>query len=264
MVHPSDVFEPHPGGPSTQFAERAGNRSPILVGAGALAASYVVVTAGLMLIGLLLTKVLLDHGVGGFDSAITDWLVARRTSELNDFTRYATYLANTEPVVAIATVATIVLLAFRRWREAIFLASALVIELTVFLTANFLIGRPRPDVERLNATPATSSFPSGHAAASLVLWVGIALIVAAVTSNIVARVVSWIPVATLVWMVPFARVYRGMHHTTDVLAGMALGVAAVVAGCFVARTWAAAMARRHERAEEREHAPVAEMASAGR
>jgi undecaprenyl-diphosphatase len=258
------VFQPHPDGPATHLAERAGNRNPLLVSAGALVAAYVVVAAGMLLVGLLLTKVLLDHGVGTFDSGITDWLVARRTPGLNDLTKYATYVANTEPVVAIATVVTIVLLVFRRWREAIFLAAALVIELTVFLTANFLIARPRPDVERLNATPATSSFPSGHAAATFVLWVGVAMVVAAVTTNIVARVVTWIPVVTLVWLVPFARVYRGMHHTTDVLAGMALGVAALVAGCFVARTWAAAMARRHARAEEREQLPKAEMAGAGR
>jgi len=264
VVHPSTVFEPHPDGPAAHIAERAGGRNPLLVSAGALLACYVVVTAALMLLGLVLTKALIDHGVGGFDSAITDWLVARRTTELNDLTRYATYLANTEPVVAIATVVTIVLLVMRRWREAIFLVSALVIELTAFLSVNYLIARPRPDVERLNAAPGTSSFPSGHAAATLVLWVGIALIVAAVTANVVARVIAWIPVATLVWMVPFARVYRGMHHSTDVLAGLALGAAAVVAGCFVARTWAAAVERRHARAEEREQGPVADLVSAGR
>jgi undecaprenyl-diphosphatase len=210
-----------------------------------------------------LTKVLVGRGVGAFDSAITDWLVARRTGRLNDLTQYATYLANTEPVVAIATVVTGVLLAFRRWREAIFLASSLVIELCVFLSVNYLVARPRPDVVRLNDTPGTSSYPSGHAAASLVLWVGIALIVAVVTANVVVRVIAWIPVATLVWMVPFARVYRGMHYTTDALAGLLLGVAAIGVGCLVARTWAAASARRHAPAEAREQ-PRLEMASAHR
>jgi undecaprenyl-diphosphatase len=78
-----------------------------------------------------------------------------------------------------------------------------------------------------------------------VLWVGIALIVAVLTTNVVARVVAWVPVATLAWIVPLARVYRGMHHTTDVLAGLLLGAAALVVGVLVARTWAAANARRH-------------------
>jgi undecaprenyl-diphosphatase len=262
VVQTSGAFVPHPDGPATHVAERVGN--PAAAGGSVLVGSYLAITAAMLLLGLLLTKVLVDHGVGSFDSAITDWLVARRTTRLNDLTKYATYLANTEPVVAIAAVVTIVLLVFRRWREAIFLASSLVIELTVFLSVNYVVARPRPDVERLNATPGTSSFPSGHAAASLVLWVGIALIVVAVTTNVVVRVIAWIPVATLVWMVPFARVYRGMHHTTDVIAGLAVGGAAVVAGCFVARTWAAAMKRRHADGHEREQVPMPEMASAGR
>jgi len=258
---PSAALDARPGGAADRIAARADGHHPLVVSGAVLVAGYVAMSAALLLVGVLVAKVFLDHGVSAFDGAITDWLVARRTALLNDVTKYATYLANTEPVVGIAAVVTAILLAFRRWREAIFLTSALVIELLVFLTVNYLIARPRPDVERLNATPATSSFPSGHAAATLVLWVGIALIVAAVTTNVVARVLSWVPVATLVWMVPVARVYRGMHHTTDVLAGLLLGAGALGVGCLVARTWQAANQRRHAEAEER---PLPEMASAAR
>jgi membrane-associated phospholipid phosphatase len=225
---------------------------------------FIVVSAAMMLLGLIVARGLVDHGVGAFDSAITDWLVARRTGLMNDLTRYATYLANTEPVVGIAAVVTAVLLVFRRWREAIFLVSALVTEVLVFLVVNYAIDRPRPDVERLNATPGTSSFPSGHAAATLVLWVSIAVIVAVVTTNLVARIVAWIPAATLVWFVPFSRVYRGMHHTTDVLAGLAMGAGALAVGCFVARTWAAAVARRRAEERVRDERVDVEMVSAQR
>jgi membrane-associated phospholipid phosphatase len=67
-------------------------------------------------------------------------------------------------------------------------------------------------------------------------------------------------------MVPFARVYRGMHHTTDVLAGLALGAAALGVGCLVARTWVAATERRHGRGEPAEPVEVtgAHLAGAGR
>jgi membrane-associated phospholipid phosphatase len=259
LVPTSAVLDARPGRAGDRIAERAGGHHPLLVSGAVLVAGYLAVTAALLLIGLLVAKVFLDHGVSAFDGGITDWLVARRTGLINELTKYATYVANTEPVVGIAAVVTGILAAFRRWREAIFLTSALLIELFVFLTVNYLIARPRPDVERLNATPATSSFPSGHAAASLVLWVGIALIVVALTTNIFARVLSWVPVATLVWVVPFARVYRGMHHTTDVLAGLVLGAGALAVGGLVARTWAAANQRRHAEAEER---PLPQMASA--
>ena len=230
-VSPSTALDPRPDGLAEHVAERAGDRHPLVTSGGVLVAGYLVVTAAMLAMGLILTKVLVDHGVGSFDSWITDWLVARRTPLLNDITKYCTYLANTEPVVALAAVITGVLLLRRRWREAIFLASSLVIELLVFLSVNYVVARPRPDVERLNATPGTSSLPVGPRRRLLRAVGRLAIIVAVVTTNVVARVLALVPVATLVWMVPFARVYRGMHHTTDVLAGVALGVAALAVGC---------------------------------
>ncbi len=244
MSNSQGFLDPRPGGAAEAVAQRPRLRHPALAAGAALAGSYAVLAAVMMLVGLVLTKVLVDHGVGSFDERITVWLVERRTPFFNDLTKYATDLANTWPVVGIAAVVTGVLLVRRRWPEVIFLVSSLIIELSVFLSLTYVIARHRPDVERLNATPGTFSFPSGHAAASVVLWVGIALIVTVATTNVVARVVAWLPVAIMTWLVPFARVYRGMHYTTDVVAGLLLGAAALAVGCFVARTWSAAVALR--------------------
>ena len=265
MSSSRNLLDPRAGGVADAAAVRCGRRHPATAAGAALVGGYVVVASAMMLIGLLLTKVLVDHGVGSFDQHISVWFVDHRTQGFNDLTKYVTYLANTEPVVAIAAVVTGVLLVRRRWREAIFLVSSLVIEVTVFLSVTYVIARPRPDVERLNATPGTSGFPSGHAAASVVLWVGIAIVVTVVTTNVLARVVAWLPVAVMTWLVPLARVYRGMHYTTDVIAGLLLGVAALCVGCFVARTWSAAVERRRAADPLRDASPLrAEMAGVSR
>jgi undecaprenyl-diphosphatase len=109
---------------------------------------------------------------------------------------------------------------------------------------NSIVARPRPDVPRLNATPVTSSFPSGHVAATVVVWTAIAIVVAVLTTNVVLRVLAWLPVAILPALVGFARVYRGMHFLTDVIAGAVLGLLALAVTLCAARVFTVAERRR--------------------
>jgi membrane-associated phospholipid phosphatase len=88
---------------------------------------------------------------------------------------------------------------------------------------NYAVGRPRPKVPHLGSTPSTYSFPSGHAAATLVLYGGLALIVTGRTRHLAARAVTWTLAVVFPLWVAFSRVSRGQHHLTDVIAGLALG-----------------------------------------
>jgi undecaprenyl-diphosphatase len=68
----------------------------------------------------------------------------------------------------------VILLVFRRWRQAVFVAVAMVATVSARLAVVTLIARPRPS-ERLAAV-ASYSFPSGHstasaAAALILVWV---------------------------------------------------------------------------------------------
>ncbi|HUI49137.1 MAG TPA: phosphatase PAP2 family protein [Acidimicrobiia bacterium] len=76
-------------------------------------------------------------------------------------------------------------------------------------------GRPDravPESRRLDV-PASSSFPSGHAAS------------AAAFSGVIGREfpLLWLPVNALAGTVAFSRVYTGVHYPGDVLAGWLLG-----------------------------------------
>ena len=95
----------------------------------------------------------------------------------------------------------------------------LAMELAVFLTVSTIIGRERPDVTPLGSVPSTSSFPSGHVAAGVVLYGGLVLIAASITgSKAVARVAA-IAATVVVAFVASSRVYEGVHHPTDVIGG---------------------------------------------
>jgi undecaprenyl-diphosphatase len=137
-------------------------------------------------------------------------------------------------VVVAATVLVTFLLIRRHVREAAFIALGLLVEITVFLSVTFVVARERPDVVRLNSTPATSSFPSGHTAAATVLFVGIAIIVSCCTTRTFLRAASSVLAVVVVAAVGFGRVYRGLHHPTDVFVAVLFGLAClVVAGSAV-------------------------------
>jgi undecaprenyl-diphosphatase len=195
---------------------------------------YVSLTVGLLLIGVVLMHVL-DTTVGRWDEHVNEWFANRRTQGWNDTTEVATKLVETLPVILAAAVVTGILAIARRWREAAMFVLALVLEITVFLSVTFVIGRPRPDVPRLNSTPSTSSFPSGHTAAATVFTVGIALIVFSCTRNRVARALTVIVAVIFPILVGFARVYRGMHHPTDVFIGALFGLCCLLVAVLAVR-----------------------------
>jgi membrane-associated phospholipid phosphatase len=203
---------------------------------------YVVLTALMLGIGLLLTHAL-DGSVGGWDRHVSKYFEDHRTSRWDDITKVATSGLNTLPVVVVAAVVVGLLALRRRWREAAFLTIALTLEITVFLSVTFVVARPRPAVHRLNSSPATSSFPSGHTAAAIVLFLGIALIVTCLTRNVLARVLSAFLAVGFAATVGFARVYRGLHYPSDVFVGALFGLACLTLAAVAVRTASVRAAR---------------------
>ncbi len=210
---------------------------------------YALLTVIMLGIGLLLTHAL-DGSVGRWDEHVNEYFARHRTDTLNEITKFATAAFNTIPVVLGASLVVGILAVRRRWSEAAFLTLALVLEITVFLSVTFVVARPRPAVHRLNSTPATSSFPSGHTAAATVLFMGIALIVACCTRKTLARAGSALLAGIVAVVVGFSRVYRGLHHPTDVFVGLLFGLACLTVAALAVR----AARRRLDRADDADDA----------
>lgn len=89
------------------------------------------------------------------------------------------------------------------------------------LPGKLLTGRVRPDlavvpeIRRLARVPASTSFPSGHAASAF----------AFATAASVERPALRLPLFTLAGAVAISRVYTGVHYPGDVLAGATIGAA---------------------------------------
>jgi undecaprenyl-diphosphatase len=94
----------------------------------------------------------------------------------------------------------------------------------LFVVASVLVHRLRPPISHLDSAPPTSSFPSGHTAATVALWCGLALGLARTHPRHPLRVVSWVLAVLVPAFVLWTRLYRGMHWPTDVAASVVFTV----------------------------------------
>jgi undecaprenyl-diphosphatase len=193
---------------------------------GWLAGWAVVLLVVLLATGWLLAKGATGNDLGRLDASLSRWFAANRTPTLNTVTLVFTFMAGTLTVVAVGLVAALAArLTFHRWREPLLLATALIGEVLLFLATTALVDRPRPDVPHLDQAPPTSSFPSGHTAASIVLYGAIAVIVRRRARSRLVRTGVVVLAVLIPLLVALSRVYRGMHYVTDVLGGVLLGCA---------------------------------------
>lgn len=197
--------------------------------------AYVGIVALLVLTGLAVTHLGALRPALRWDDHVNKWFVDQRTPGLDRASGWFTSLANTMGIVVVAAVVTGVLLVLRWGRRALLLLVGLSLELASFLSANYTVRRPRPDVPHLGSTPSTFSWPSGHVAATFVLYGGIAVLVMMATRRLLPRVLAWAVALVTTVLVGLSRVYRGEHHALDVTAGLVLGVCALLAAVVVIR-----------------------------
>jgi membrane-associated phospholipid phosphatase len=226
---------PSSDGPASRLVKNVSRGHGHLAIVIAVVASFAVMGLTLVALGLLITHVLEHGSIGVWDHHVIQWFDRHRSNRWNRITGDVTDVADTFEVAGVAAIVTIVLL-IRRWgRQAFLLLAGLAIELSVFLVSNKIVARPRPAVSHLGGTPSTFSFPSGHTAATVVLYGGVAVIVAVATNRWWPRIVLWILAVGLTVAVGLSRVYRGEHYPTDVVAGLLLGIGSLVAGVFIIR-----------------------------
>jgi undecaprenyl-diphosphatase len=178
---------------------------------------WVLIFGLLYLVGYLLKNHTEGTWLGRFDDGVVRWLQTFRTPGLDDLSYLWSKAGDTHAILAVSLLfCPIALAVWRQWRPVLFLVLTMIGELTLFLCTAASVQRDRPPVEQLDGQMPTSSFPSGHIAATMCMWVAIAVL-------IMGRVTQrwrWFAVVLAVVMpagVALSRMYRGMHHPTDLL-----------------------------------------------
>lgn len=249
---PAALFLPRPGGLAGAVGPYLGARRPLAAALVIWIAAFVLLGAAIIGLGLLLTRVLLDAGLDAVDAEAIRWFVGERTATVDTLSRWASDVGSTGVILTASVVTGIVLVLRGHWRQFGFLLFALTLEFSLFLLTVTIVDRNRPDVAQLDAAPPTSSFPSGHTAASWTLYLGLAVVVTSLVRGARVRALVWVAAVALPLLVAGSRLYRGMHFPSDVIAGALLACAALLVALFAVRCTVAATAERERRAAERE------------
>ena len=198
--------------------------------------AYAAIAGLSILLGLLVTRVLITNGpVARGDEALVRFLSHHRSGGLTEASLIGSIIAGGVTLPILVAVFGLLAALFRQWRLAAFLIFALAVESAAYRTTTLVVHRHRPKVVRLENLPANASYPSGHTAAAIVVYCGLALLLTSRIAARRARIAIWACAAAIPVYVAFSRMYRGMHHPLDVAGGVFIGVATLVAMVIVSR-----------------------------
>jgi membrane-associated phospholipid phosphatase len=232
-------------------AERIGEAlprwHPAVVFALGVVVCYMALAALSIAVGAAFTTwILALDGLASADAQPVEWMEEQRTSFLDALSYVGSEISGGFLIPALVGAVVIISAFQRRWLLAGFVLAAIVLESATYRTTVFFVDRDRPDVERLEGLPVDHSFPSGHVAASIAVYSSFALLLTTKRfTSTRARILIWSIALAIPPIVAVSRMYRGMHHPLDTIAGVLIGILALTLALLLARaTWE--VKRRHD------------------
>lgn len=136
--------------------------------------------------------------------------------------------------LSLATIFVVIRFAMRKMsREAKLFAITMIGAGLLNITLKLAFKRARPEPFFNLSLPETYSFPSGHSLTSAVFFGALAAILTARIKSTRVSVAIWIVSTTMFLLIGFSRIYLGVHHTTDVIAGFAAALIWILVVRFV-------------------------------
>ena len=230
------VLDKQPGPVGRRLAALPRDGHPVWTYVCGIAIAVAAIASLSIAAGLLVTHVLLHvHGVASDDESLVRLLSRHRSHELTDASLVGSIMAGGVALPIVVAVAAVIAGIAKHWRLAGFLLFALAVESASYRITTLVVHRHRPEVHRLEKLPVDASYPSGHTAASIAVYCGIALLLTSRIRNRTAQIAIWIVAVSIPVYVAFSRMYRGMHHPIDVAGGAIIGIAALCALVAVTR-----------------------------
>jgi undecaprenyl-diphosphatase len=158
------------------------------------------------------------------ENSISKALADGRTATWNSITAVWSHIGNTEIIIGVCVImVALIWWRTKEWWYAIVPAIAIATQASVFVAATTIAGRDRPTVPHLDPAPPTSSYPSGHMGAATALYLTFAMMAQRIEQTWLRRLVTSICIIVPL-LVGYGRLYRGMHHLSDILIGAVNGL----------------------------------------
>ncbi|MEU1981325.1 phosphatase PAP2 family protein [Nocardia sp. NPDC019395] len=179
--------------------------------------------------------VLAGDALTGLDRPVYEWVLDRREEP---FTTTATVITHAGGSLMMWVLALLAcgLLAWRRETGDLALVAGVGLSSAVLVRVfKHLVGRPRPPVGDRLVEVGEPAFPSGHSAGAAAVVGVLAVLFYLRSRHRIAARICGVCAVLFVTSVGLSRIYLGVHWTTDVLAGWALGALLVVLGVLIRR-----------------------------
>jgi undecaprenyl-diphosphatase len=160
--------------------------------------------------------------IGSAEADYMRTLAAERSQPFVDLARVVTWAGSAYLLVPLAIGCCLALSRAGRPRDALTLAVGLAGGILIANLTKGLTGRARPAVAHLEHVTG-SSYPSGHTTQASAFWTSLLLVVLAGGVSRAGERLAVAGTAVIVLAVAWSRVYLGVHHPSDVVAGAALG-----------------------------------------
>jgi undecaprenyl-diphosphatase len=160
-----------------------------------------------------------------FDDAVIRWMEAQHTPALDATMIEITALGTGTVVLMIVVIAALFLTLSARKYSAILLVVAASGGLLLNGVLKLGFDRPRPSIFIPAVHAVSSSFPSGHAMSSAIVYGTVAYLAARLHRRRWAR---WLVMAfafLVIVLISLSRMYLGVHYPSDVVAGVIIGLA---------------------------------------
>jgi undecaprenyl-diphosphatase len=180
-------------------------------------------------LGLIVFLTFASHVQSGktqtFDDAVIRWMGAHHTPALDAVMVEITALGTGTVVLMIVAIAGLFLvLTSHKYSAILLLASASGgIALNGVLKIGF--NRPRPAIFLPEVHTVSSSFPSGHAMSAAIVYSTVAYLAARLHRRRWARWLVMTAAFIVIALISVSRLYLGVHYPSDVVAGLAIGLA---------------------------------------
>lgn len=184
-----------------------------------------------------------------FDDAVLTWIGAHQLPWLQRLAVEITALGTGSVVAMMALIAALFLALSPHRYRALLLIAATMGGLLLNGVLKLIFDRPRPEIFAWGTHVVSSSFPSGHAMNSVIVYSTVAYLAARLESRPWMRWITLLVAALVIVLVCLSRLYLGVHYPSDVAAGAVVGLA-WAAFCMSGLEAARVFGRRFQRGRE--------------